>query len=167
MQIKIDKLRIPLWVSIVVWFLYSQLVAYGMSSGYILDTGYFLWEVFGQFIPSITRLVEPTSQPYKLLATVMLVSMPLLFIVLLFVDVEEGIKGVRIKKTEVKAATILCIVGSSIFIAGFGSRSFRGSYLIFSMGAAFLTYISAYSYRTAYCIIFQSPRQEAAERLHF
>lgn len=165
MEIK-NKLRIPLWTSIVVWFLYGQFMAYGMSIGYFIDTGYLVWDVFGQFIPSITRLAKTGLETRQLLASVMLASVPLLFVTLLLVDVEASIKGVRLKKAETKVVTICCIVGSAIFVAGFGHRLFSGSYFAFSMGVTFLTYISAYSYRVAYCITFQSPENEAAERLH-
>lgn len=102
MEIKKYKLRIPLWPTIVAWFLYGHLMAYGIFGGYISDMGYVVWDVFGQYIPSIMRLMETGSESRKYLASVMLASMPFLFTALLFTDVEEHIKGVRIKKLRLK-----------------------------------------------------------------
>lgn len=153
------KLQIRFWLIVLAWFLYGQMIAGGLSAGYLNNIGVYAWEAFRQYIPSIARLHESYEILPRLHSSLMLMSMPFLFIALLLTDVEGSVEGVRKKGTEVPATIFIILIGSMVFVAGFGARRFNGSFFTFSIGASFLTAVSAYCFRAAYCIVFQTPHR--------
>jgi hypothetical protein len=126
-----------------------------MSQGYLLEFSQSAHESFGQFIPSVKRIERLTNLDVALAkghASMMLMSMPLLFIGLLFCNVEDSVAGVRKKGKETVAAAILVAVASMVFVAGFSHSIGRSSFFAFSILSTLITGLSAYCYRVAFCI---------------
>lgn len=154
---KSEKIRtsIPLWVIAAVWVVYSQLIAQGLSSGYLDNFGSLVWDALRNIIPSIGRMDRYEyfdAAIAKQHASIMLLSMPLLFVAFLATDAEPMVERVRKKKTEVAAALILSLVASMVFISGFGHRAGRGSLFTFSLVSCLVTGVSTYCYRVVFCI---------------
>lgn len=150
------KKCIPLWSVLVAWLIYGQLIALGIASGYLVELGTLVWGALRDALPSIGRM---DGRQYfddlfaKLHASLMLVSMPLLFVGLLATDVESTVEKIRRKRTEVVATLLFVSVGSLVFFTGFGNRIGHGSLLGFSLLSCFLTGSSAYCYRLAFCVV--------------
>lgn len=153
----LQRSQVRFWLIVLAWFLYGQMIFAGISSGLLAEAGDYLGRVIGNAIPSIARLNESRGALRKAHASLMLVSMPFLFAAFLFTDVERFVEGIRKKGTEEVSVFLFLLLGSCVFFAGFDSRRLNGSLFTFSIGSSFITLISAYFYRAAYCIAFQSP----------
>lgn len=139
----------------VVWLAFGLATSVAMHSGYLLTFGEFAYDSFGRFIPSVSR-IEPISGDEVALvkgyASVMLASMPMLFLGFLFCDVEESVSGVRKKAKESQVIATLVAVASLVFIGGFNHSIGRSSFAAFSLLSTGLTGLSAYCYRVAFCL---------------
>ncbi len=149
--------QVRFWLIALAWFLYGQVIFAGISSGLLAEVGDYLGRTIGNAIPSIARLDESRGALRRAHASLLLVSMPFLFAAFLLADVERFVEGIRKKGTEEVSVFLFLLLGSCVFFAGFDSRRLNGSLFIFSIGSSFITLISAYFYRAAYCIAFQSP----------
>ncbi len=138
-----------------VWLAFGLAISFCMHQGYLLNFGEFAYSSFGRFIPSVGR-IEPISNLDVALvkghASVMLASMPILFIGFLFCDVEESISGVRKKAKESQVIAALVAIASLVFIGGFNHSIGRSSFAAFSLLSTGLTGLSAYCYRVAFCL---------------
>lgn len=146
---------IPILAIAVAWLTYSQLIALGISFGHLVEFGSLVWGALRDLIPSISRMdsyryFDDTSA--KLHASLMLASMPFLFVAFLATNVEPSVEGVRKKGTEIVVTLSLVLVASIVFLAGFGFKVGRGSLLSFSLLSCLVTGLSAYCYRVAFCI---------------
>ncbi len=112
------------------------------------------------YSPPVTVQTSGTTAPISNLdvalvkghASVMLASMPILFIGFLFCDVEESISGVRKKAKESQVIAALVAIASLVFIGGFNHSIGRSSFAAFSLLSTGLTGLSAYCYRVAFCL---------------
>lgn len=131
-------------------------ISFCMSQGYLLDIGESAYDSFGRYIPSVVRIKQPISNVdvalMKNYASVMLASMPILFLGFLFCDVEESISGVRKKAKESQVVATLVAIASLVFLVGFNHSIGRSSFAAFSMLTTGLTGISTYLYRLAFCL---------------
>jgi hypothetical protein len=137
------------------WFVYGAVTGICMSQGYLLEYGQFAHEYFGKYIPSVNRIDKLTKIDVTLAkshASVMFMSMPLLFIGFLFCSVEESIAGVRRNGKETLVFALLVVIASGVFVSGLGHSLGERSFFAFSMLATLLTGLCAYIYRVAYCI---------------
>jgi hypothetical protein len=137
------------------WLAYGLITAFYMHQGYLLDFGEFAYDIFGKFVPSVNRIERISNLDVALAkghASVMLASMPILFLGFLFCDVEDSVSGVRKKAKESQAIAMLLAIASLVFIAGFNHSIGRGSLVMFSLLSTGLTGLSAYCYRVAFCL---------------
>ena len=138
-----------------VWLVFGLATAFFMHEGHLLDLGEFAYNAFGRFIPSVSRIERISNLEVALAkghASVMLASMPMLFLALLHCDVEDSVSGVRKKGKESLAFAMLFTIASLVFIAGFNHRIGRSSFVMFSLLSTGFTGIAAYLYRVAFCI---------------
>jgi hypothetical protein len=147
--------HISLFVIVFAWLSYGEVTAFCMSHGYLLELGQLAHENVGQFIPSVKRIERLTNLDValaKMHASTMLISMPALFIVFLFCNVEDSIAGVRKKGKETLAVAFLIAIASLVFVAGFSHNIGRSSFFAFSILSTLITGLSAYCYRVAFCV---------------
>ncbi len=138
-----------------VWLALGLAISFCMHKGYLLNCGEVAYDYFGRFIPSVRR-IEPISNLNVALlkgyASVLLASMPMLFLGFLFCDVEESVSGVRKKAKESQGVAIFVAIASLIFVGGFNHSIGRSSFAAFSLLSTGLTGLSAYCYRIAFCL---------------
>lgn len=137
------------------WLIYGLALAFCLSQGYLLEFSEFAYENLGKHIPSVSHIEHFSKYDTALAkkhASVMLASMPVLFIGFLFCDVEDSVLGVRKKGKESLATAMLVAIASLVFIAGFNNSIGRGSFANFSLLSIGLTGLSAYCYRVAFCV---------------
>lgn len=147
--------HIQVWMITIGWVVYGQALAFFMSHGYLVDVGQIVFDGFGKFIPSISRIASNPNLDVTLaqsLASLLLLSIPILFVAFLFCDFEGGVVGVREKGKEVLAVLLLTAIGSGVFVAGFNHSIAKNGFVAFSLLSTLITYLSAYCYRVAFCI---------------
>lgn len=157
------ELKTPyLWLLLFLWMLYGMAIAYGISEGFLRAFSQAVWESMMRYVPSIWRIKDEYSFDVHLarqIASVIMLSMPILFMLMLPADVEESIHGARKKGTEIKALFIFLFLGSLIFVVGLGvtglTRLFGRSMYGFSMKASLLIFLCTYLYRLAFCVAFK------------
>ena len=146
---------ISLSVVVFAWCIYGQEIGFLISNGLLLEFGQLAHEHFGQFIPSVKRIEHLANFDVALAighASIMLLSLPMLFIGLLFCNVEDSVAGVRKKGKETVTVAMLVAIASGVFVAGFGHSIGRSSFFAFSILSTLIAGLSAYCYRVAFCI---------------
>ena len=137
------------------WLVVGLAIAFCLHEGQLQDLGEFAYNTFGKFIPSISRIERISNLEVTLAkghASLMLASMPILFLALLLCNVEDSVSGVRKKGKESLVIAILITIGSLVFIAGFNHPIGRNGFAMFSLLSTGLTGLAAYCYRVAFCI---------------
>ncbi len=159
------QLKTPyLWLLFFLWVAWGQLVSYCVLNGLIPDFILGIADAIAGVVPSITRLGDHYAfglPAARRIAALSLAMTPLLFLSMLFADVEEGISGIRKKGKETTAITMFLVLGIGIFIAGFGyrvpgfpQRLFYTNVIAFSFLSSLLTYLSTSFLRLVWCLRF-------------
>jgi hypothetical protein len=148
-----------LWLLFSFWILYGQLIAYCIVEKFIYDAVFLAWDSALRYVPAIMRLKDVYSfgvELARLQATMMLISTPVLFVLMLAASVEDSIHGVRVKQKEAQVIFVSIICVFLALISGFGatgpSKLFHSSYTGFSVLTALITYLLAYILRVIYCL---------------
>lgn len=151
----------PILASFFAWAVFGQLLGFAVDNGYFSSAFELSYQYFGAYIPSISRIDKAVFFDVlvaKSYASALILLTPVMFGLLLFVDVEPSVAGVRKNGKERLVISILLIVGSLIFVGGFNFRGpgniFRESIHWFSFLVSLLTFLSAYCFRAAFCIRF-------------
>lgn len=145
------------------WLLYGQLVGHLISGGAIYNAVFLIWDSALKYVPAIMRLedVYPFDLDLaRLHATAMLISTPALFLLMLFANVEDSVREVRVRKKE-SSFILICLFVAGIYLLSDGSgssgvgRIIRSSYESYALWSATSKYGVIYLLRLAFCVAFR------------
>lgn len=149
-----------LWLIFALWIVYGQLIAFGIAEKYIYDAVFSIWDSALRYVPAIMRLKDVYSfgvDLARLQATAMLISTPVLFILMLAVNVEGTVHGVRVKKKEALVISIMLFAVVMPLVSGFGyagpGKIFHSNFYWYSAFIATMTHLLMYVLRLVICLV--------------